>query len=68
MKIQQTAVGERRFIEGESRRLTTEEMNDFVVQKSSLKQELDRAMMEAKENECMVEELGAELEELRTMR
>jgi hypothetical protein len=62
MKIQQTAAGEWRVIEGEeSRRLTTEEMNDFVVQNSSLKQELDRAMMEAKEKESM-------LEELRTMR
>jgi hypothetical protein len=43
-------------------------MNDFVVQNSSLKQELDRAMMEAKGKECMLEELDAELEELRTMR
>jgi hypothetical protein len=43
-------------------------MNDFVVQNSSLKQELDRAMMEAKEKESMLEELDAELEELRTMR
>jgi chromosome segregation ATPase len=43
-------------------------MNEFVVQNSSLKQELDRAMMEAKEKESMLEELGAELEELRTMR
>jgi hypothetical protein len=61
--------GEWRVIEGgESRRVTTEEMNDFVVQNSSLKQELDRAMMEAKENECMPEELDAELEELRTMK
>jgi hypothetical protein len=50
VKIQQMAAGEWRVIEGgESRRLTTEEMNDFVVQNSSLKQELDRAMMEAKE-------------------
>jgi chromosome segregation ATPase len=53
---------------GESRRLTTEEMNDFVVQNSSLKQELNRAMMKAKEKESMLEELGAELEDLRTMR
>jgi predicted RNase H-like nuclease (RuvC/YqgF family) len=52
----------------ESRRLTTEEMNNFVVQNSSLKQELHRAMMEANEKESMMEELGAELEELRTMR
>jgi hypothetical protein len=52
VKIQQTATGEWRVIEGaESRRLTTEEMNDFVVQNSSLKQELERAMMEAKEKE-----------------
>jgi chromosome segregation ATPase len=43
-------------------------MNDFVVQNSSLKQELDRAMMEAKEKKSMLEELGAELEELRRMR
>jgi hypothetical protein len=43
-------------------------MNDFVVQNSSLKQELDRAMMGAKEKESMLEELGAELEELRRMR
>jgi hypothetical protein len=43
VKIQQTAAGERRVIEGgESRRLPTEEMNDFVVQNSSMKQELDR--------------------------
>jgi hypothetical protein len=49
-------------------RLTTEEMNDFVVQNSSLKQELDRAIMDAKEKESMLEELGAELEERRTMR
>jgi SMC interacting uncharacterized protein involved in chromosome segregation len=69
MKIQQTAAGEWRVIEGEeSRRLTTEEMNDFVVQNSSLKQKLDRAMMEAKEKESMLEELGAELKELRTMK
>jgi hypothetical protein len=69
VKIQQTAAGEWRVIEGgESRRLNTQEMNDFVVQNSSLKQELDRAMMEAKEKESMLEELGAELEELRTMR
>jgi hypothetical protein len=69
MKIQQTAAGEWRVIEvGDSRRLTTEEMNEFVVQNSSLKQELDWAMMEAKEKECMLEKLGAELEELRTMR
>jgi hypothetical protein len=69
VKIQQTAAGELRIIEGgESRRLTTEEMNDFVVQNSSLKRELDRAMMEAKEKESMPEELGAELEELRRMR
>jgi hypothetical protein len=69
VKIQQTAVGEWRVIEGgESRRMTTEEMNDFVVQNSSLKQELGRAMMEAKEKESMRVELGAELEELRTMR
>jgi hypothetical protein len=68
-KIQQTAAGEWRVIEGgESRRLTTEEMNDFVVQNSSLKQELDWAMMETKEKESMLEELGAEFEELRTMR
>jgi hypothetical protein len=39
MKIQQTAAGEWCVIEGEeSRRLTTEEMNDFVVQNSNLKQ------------------------------
>jgi hypothetical protein len=69
MKIQQTAAGEWRVIEGEeSRRLTTKEMNDFVVQNSSLKQELDRAMMKANEKEYMLKELGAELEELRTMR
>jgi hypothetical protein len=69
VKIQQTAAGEWRVIEGrESRRLTAEEMNDFVVQNSSMKQELDRAMMQAKEKESMLEELGAELEELRTMR
>jgi hypothetical protein len=69
VKIQQTAVGEWHVIEGgESRRLTTEEMNDFVVQNSSLEQEQDRAMMEAKEMESMLEELGAELEELRGMR
>jgi Retrotransposon gag protein len=69
VKIQQTAAGEWRVIEGgESRRLTTEEMNDLVVQNSSLKQELDREMMEAKEKESMLEELGAELEELRRMR
>jgi hypothetical protein len=69
MKIQQTAAGEWRVIEeGESRRQTTEKMNDFVVQNSSLKQELDRAMMEAKEKDSMLEEVGAELEELRTMR
>jgi hypothetical protein len=43
-------------------------MNDFVVQNSSLKQEQDRAMMEAKEMESMLEEMGAELEELRGMR
>jgi hypothetical protein len=43
-------------------------MNDFVVQNSGLEQELDRAMMEAKEYECMLEELVVELEELRTMR
>jgi hypothetical protein len=69
VKIQQTAAREWRVIKGgESRRLTREEMNDFVVQNSSLKQELDRAMMESKEKESMLEELGAELEELRTMR
>jgi hypothetical protein len=69
VKIQQTAAGEWRVIKGgERRRLTTEEMNDFVVQNSSLKQELDRAMMEAKEKESMLENLGAELEELRTLR
>jgi hypothetical protein len=43
-------------------------MNGFVVQNSSLKQELDRAMMEAKVKESMLEELSADLEELRTMR
>jgi hypothetical protein len=43
-------------------------MNDFVVQNSSLKQEPDRAMMEAKEKKSMLEELRAELEELRRMR
>jgi hypothetical protein len=49
MKIEQTAAGEWRVIEGgDSKRLTTEEMNDFVVQNSILIQELDRAMMEAK--------------------
>jgi hypothetical protein len=69
VKTQQKAAGEWRVIEGgESRRLTTEVMNDFVVQNSILKQELDRAMMEAKEKESMLEELGAELEELRRMR
>jgi hypothetical protein len=69
MKIQQTDTREWRVIGGgERRRLTMAEMNDFVVQNSSLKQELDRAMMEAKEKESMLEELGAELEELRTMR
>jgi hypothetical protein len=68
-KIQQTAAGEWHVIEkGESKRPTTENMNDFVVQNSSLKQELDRALMEAKGKECMLEELGAELEELKTMR
>jgi hypothetical protein len=46
----------------------TEEMNDFVAQNSSLKQELDKAMREAKEKESMLEGLGAELEELRRMR
>jgi hypothetical protein len=41
MKILKTAAEEWRFIEGgESKRLTTEEMNDFVVQNSSLKQEI----------------------------
>jgi hypothetical protein len=68
MKIQQTAAEEWRVIEGGERRRPTTEMNDFVVQNSSLKQELVRAMMEDKEKESMVEELGAELEELRTMR
>jgi hypothetical protein len=69
VKIQQTAAEEWRLIDGgESRRLTTEEMNDFVVQNSSLKKELDKAMMEDKEKESMLEELGAELEELRTMK
>jgi hypothetical protein len=69
MKIQQTVAGEWRVIKGgESRSLTTEEMNDFVVQNSILKQERDREMMKAKEKECMLEELGAELEGLRTMR
>jgi hypothetical protein len=69
VKIQQTVAGEWRDIEGgESRRLTTEVMNDFVVQNSSLKQKLDRAMMEAKEKKSMLEELGDELEELRRMR
>jgi hypothetical protein len=43
-------------------------MNEFVVQNSSLKQELDREMMEANKKERMQKELGAELEELRTMR
>jgi hypothetical protein len=39
MKIQQTAVGEWRVIEGvESRKLNTEEMNVFAAQNSSLKQ------------------------------
>jgi hypothetical protein len=67
MKIQQKAAGEWRVINcGERRRLTAEEMNNFAAQNSSLKQELDRAMMEAKEKKCMLEELGAELEELRS--
>jgi hypothetical protein len=58
-----------RVIEGgERRRLTTEEMIDLVAEKSSLKQELDRAMTEAKEKESMLEELCAELEKLRRMR
>jgi hypothetical protein len=69
MKFQLTAAREWRVIEGgESRILTTEVTNDFAAQNSSLKQELDRAMMEAKGEDNMLEELGAELEELRRMR
>jgi hypothetical protein len=44
----------------------TEEMNDFVAQNSSLKQELDKAMREAKEKESMLEGLGAECSAART--
>jgi hypothetical protein len=69
MKFQLTAAREWRVIEGgESRILTTEVTNDFAAQNSSLKQELDRAMMEAKGEDNILEELGAELEELRRMR
>jgi hypothetical protein len=63
MKFQQTASGEWRIIEGgESRRLTTEEMNEFAARHSRLKEELEGAMQEAKEKEKMLE---AELEQMR---
>jgi hypothetical protein len=60
VKFQQTASGEWRVIEGgESRKLITEEMNDFAARHSSLKPELEGAMQEAKENEKWLEKLGA---------
>jgi hypothetical protein len=52
IKIQQTASGDWRVIEGgENRKLTAEEMNDFAARHSSLKQEQERVMQEAKEKE-----------------
>jgi hypothetical protein len=50
------------------RRLATKEINYFAAQNSSLKKNLDRAMMEFKEKESMLEGLGAELEVLKRMR
>jgi paraquat-inducible protein B len=66
IKFQQTASGERRVIEGgESRKLTTEEMNDFATRHSSLKPELEGVRQEAKEKEKRLKKLGALLEQMR---
>jgi predicted RNase H-like nuclease (RuvC/YqgF family) len=66
IKFQQTASGEWRVIEGsESRKVTTEEMKAFAAWQSSLKQELERVMQEAKEKEKLLEKLGEELEQMR---
>jgi uncharacterized protein (DUF3084 family) len=66
IKFHQTASGEWRVIEnGESSKLTTEEMNDFAARHSSLKQELEKVMQEAKAKEKLLEKLGTELKQMR---